>query len=161
MHGRRSSPHCRLVLHTVSSDTIRRRLWVLNVIKTTILSISWAVVGIATGYGLYDRGIGVPSPGRVKNFLFSVSSRPALGSTQHPIQWVPRVKRPRREADHSPPTSAEVKKIWIYTSTPSYAFIGTNLPFILHILVYNKTSYSTTNGLITLKPPWNFNKKLL
>jgi hypothetical protein len=29
------------------------------------------------------------SPGRVKNFLFSMSSRPALGSTQPPIQWVP------------------------------------------------------------------------
>jgi hypothetical protein len=29
------------------------------------------------------------SPGRVKNFLFSKLSRPALGSTQPPIQWVP------------------------------------------------------------------------
>jgi hypothetical protein len=28
------------------------------------------------------------SPGRVKNFLFSTLSRPALGSTQPPIQWV-------------------------------------------------------------------------
>jgi hypothetical protein len=29
------------------------------------------------------------SPGRVKNFHFSISSRLALGSTQPPIQWVP------------------------------------------------------------------------
>jgi hypothetical protein len=29
----------------------------------------------------------------------------------------PEVKRPGREADHSPPTSAEVKKMWIYTYT--------------------------------------------
>jgi hypothetical protein len=63
------------------------------------------------------------SPGRDKNFLFSKSPRPALRSTQPPIQWVPgalspRVKRPGRVVDHSPPTSAEVKKIWIYTSTP-------------------------------------------
>jgi hypothetical protein len=29
-----------------------------------------------------------------------------------------------READHSPPTSAEVKKMWIYTSTPPYAFMA-------------------------------------
>jgi hypothetical protein len=55
------------------------------------------------------------SPGRVKNFLFS-TSKPALGSTQPPIQWVPGtlppgVKRLRREADHSPPASAEVKKM--------------------------------------------------
>jgi hypothetical protein len=35
---------------------------------------------------LRDRG---SSPGRVKNFHFSISSRPALGSTQPPIQWVP------------------------------------------------------------------------
>jgi hypothetical protein len=44
------------------------------------------------------------NPGRVKNFLFSTSSRSALGSTQPPIQWVsgalsPGVKRPGREAD--------------------------------------------------------------
>jgi hypothetical protein len=30
----------------------------------------------------------------------------------------PGVKRPGHEADHSPPTSAEVKKMWIYTSIP-------------------------------------------
>jgi hypothetical protein len=34
----------------------------------------------------------------------------------------PGVKRQRREADHSPPSSAEVKKMWIYTSTPPYVF---------------------------------------
>jgi hypothetical protein len=45
-----------------------------------------------------------------KNFHFSMSSRPALGPTQPPMQRVPEVKRPRRGTDHSPPTSAEVKK---------------------------------------------------
>jgi hypothetical protein len=34
------------------------------------------------------------------------------------------VKRPGREADHSPPTSVEVKKMWIYTSTPPYTFMA-------------------------------------
>jgi hypothetical protein len=29
------------------------------------------------------------SPGRVKNFHFFMLSRPALGSTQPPIQWIP------------------------------------------------------------------------
>jgi hypothetical protein len=29
-----------------------------------------------------------------------------------------------READHSPPTSAEVKKMWIYTPTPPYVFMA-------------------------------------
>jgi hypothetical protein len=83
-----------------------------------------SAVGIATGYGLDDWEVGV------RIFLFSKSSKPALGFTQ-PIQWVsgalsPGVKRQRREADHSPPSSAELKKIWIYTrtSTPPYAFMA-------------------------------------
>jgi hypothetical protein len=65
----------------------------------------------------------------VTDFLFSMSPGPALGSTQPPNQWVsgalsPGVKRPGCEADHSPPASAEVKKMWIYTSTPLYAFMA-------------------------------------
>jgi hypothetical protein len=34
------------------------------------------------------------------------------------------VKRQWREADHSPPISTEVKKTWIYTSIPPYAFMA-------------------------------------
>jgi hypothetical protein len=61
------------------------------------------------------------SPGRVKHFLFFTLSGPAKGSTQPPIQCVPEtlspgVKRLGRETEHSPPPSAEVKKISIYTS---------------------------------------------
>jgi hypothetical protein len=36
----------------------------------------------------------------------------------------PGVKRPGREADNSPPTSAQVKKTWVCTSTPPYAFMA-------------------------------------
>jgi hypothetical protein len=55
-------------------------------------------------------------------FLFTTAFRPALGPTQSPIQWVTGalslgVKLPRREADHSPPSSAEVRNAWSYTST--------------------------------------------
>jgi hypothetical protein len=32
-----------------------------------------SAVGIATGYGLDERGVGVRVPGKVKNFLFSTS----------------------------------------------------------------------------------------
>jgi hypothetical protein len=46
-----------------------------------------------------------------------------LRSTQSPIQWVPGVKRPGRVADQSPPASAEVNKVWIYTTIPPYAFM--------------------------------------
>jgi hypothetical protein len=68
------------------------------------------------------------SPDSVKNFLFSTSSRPALGSTQPRIQWEPGalspgIKRPGRKTDHSTPTSAEVRKMWICTSTPPYVFM--------------------------------------
>jgi hypothetical protein len=48
-------------------------------------------------------------------FLLASVSRPALGPTQPPVQWVPWVlspwgkARPGRDADHSPPSSAEVK----------------------------------------------------
>jgi hypothetical protein len=42
------------------------------------------VVGIATT----TKGSGL-SLGRIKNFLFSTSSRPALGPTQPPIERVP------------------------------------------------------------------------
>jgi hypothetical protein len=34
-----------------------------------------------------------------------------------------KVKRLGRETDHSLPASAEVKKMWIYTPTPPYAFM--------------------------------------
>jgi hypothetical protein len=48
-----------------------------------------------------------------------------LGPTQFPVQCVPRAltpvaKRLGREADHSPPSSADVKNAWRYTSIPPY-----------------------------------------
>jgi hypothetical protein len=48
-------------------------------------------------------------------FLFTTASRTAVGTTQSPTQWVPEilslgVKRPGREADHSPPSSADIKE---------------------------------------------------
>jgi hypothetical protein len=57
-------------------------------------------------------------------FLFTTESRPALGTTQPPIQWVLGalwLRRQRREADHSPPSSVEVKNAWSYIPIPKYA----------------------------------------
>jgi hypothetical protein len=57
-------------------------------------------------------------------FLFTTASRPALGPIQPPIQWVAGalslgVKRPGREADHSPPSRAEVKEcVELYLHSP-------------------------------------------
>jgi hypothetical protein len=67
------------------------------------------------GYGLGDRGSRVRFlAGGLGIFLFTTVSRPALGPNQPPIQWVLGVLSlgamwPGREADHSPPSSAEVK----------------------------------------------------
>jgi hypothetical protein len=60
--------------------------------------------------------------------LFTTEYRPALGPTQPPIQWVRgalslRVKRPGREADHSPPNSAEVKEMLGAIRPPQYVFM--------------------------------------
>jgi hypothetical protein len=43
---------------------------------------------------------------------------------KHGVLLFPGVKLQGREADHSPPTSAEVKKMWIYTFTPLYVFMA-------------------------------------
>jgi hypothetical protein len=89
------------------------------------LTLDWRAVkraGIATANGLDESWWG-------QEFSLLHSSRPALG----PTQWVPGalspgVKWQGRKADHSSPASAEVKKMWIYTSTP---------PIRLHVVVLN------------------------
>jgi hypothetical protein len=85
-----------------------------------------SAVSIATGYGLDDRGVGVRVP--VRSRIFTSPRRPDR-PTQPPFRWVPEVlsptiKQPGREADRSSPTSAEVKKTWIYISSPPYAFMA-------------------------------------
>jgi hypothetical protein len=91
---------------------------------------SWdSAVGIVTRYGAGQPRGQSSSLGGGKNFHFYMSSELALGPTQPPMQWVagvlpPGVKWLRREADHSPPTSAEVKKTWVYISTPPYIFMA-------------------------------------
>jgi hypothetical protein len=64
---------------------------------------------------------GSSSLGRGWKFLFTTTSRLPLGRTQTPIQWVTvslslGVKQPKREAEHSPASNAEVKNAWSYTS---------------------------------------------
>jgi hypothetical protein len=79
------------------------------------------------GYGLEDQGF--ESQQSLRIFLFTTVSKPALGHTHPPIWWVPEalylgVKRSRRKSDYSPPSSAEVKNMWSYTSTSQYAFMA-------------------------------------
>jgi hypothetical protein len=74
----------------------------------TSIYVQWATSWTIGVLGFDSRrGLGI--------FLFTTASRTALGPTRPPIQWVPGalslgVKRPVREADNSPPSSAEVKE---------------------------------------------------
>jgi hypothetical protein len=73
-----------------------------------------SAVGTATGYGLDDRGVGVRVP--VGSRIFSPHIV-QTGSDAQPVSYPmgtpgapsPRVKQQGREADHSPPSCAEVK----------------------------------------------------
>jgi hypothetical protein len=102
--------------------------------------IAQSVKRLATA--LDGRGVGV----RVPVFLLSTLFRPILGPSQPSVQWVlcalsPGVKRPVPEADHSFPTCAEVKNMWIYTASPpclhgvvlNWLSTGTN--FLHHIYI--------------------------
>jgi hypothetical protein len=62
-----------------------------------IIRIRDSVVGIATGYGLNDRGLGVRVP--VGSRIFCSPRRPDLYPTGTGSSF-PGVKRPGREADH-------------------------------------------------------------
>jgi hypothetical protein len=84
----------------------------------TFTSMGWTI-GILGSDS--QRGLGI--------FPFTTGSRTALGPIQPPIQWVPGilslgVERQEPEADHSPPSSAEAKNVWGYTSTPPICLHG-------------------------------------
>jgi hypothetical protein len=127
----------------VNSSILRLRTfacytdWTIFFLSWSLLLIALArrnlvgthsLIGTATGYGMDDQGGRSSSPGRVKNFLFHFFQ---TGSGVHPTSYTmgtggsfPRVKRPEREADHSPPASVEVNKMWIYTTTPPYVLLA-------------------------------------
>jgi hypothetical protein len=75
-----------------------------------------SAVSTATGYGLDGRWVGV----RDFSLLHVVQARP--GAHQPSDIMGTGIYFPERKADHSPPTNAEVKKAWIYSSTPPHAF---------------------------------------
>lgn len=66
---------------------------------------------------------------RNRGSLLGKTLKPAVSLTRPPIQWEPdalstRVKRPRRETDHSSARSAKVKTEWSYASPPPICFYG-------------------------------------
>jgi hypothetical protein len=73
-----------------------------------------SAVDVVTAYGLDDLEVGVRVPAWTE---FSLLHIVHTGSGAHPAsnQWVPGAKRQGREADHSSPASANIKKMWICT----------------------------------------------
>jgi hypothetical protein len=67
----------------------------------------------------------------VKSFRFLCPDR--LRPTQPAVHWVPGIKRPGREAEHSPPFSANVKNAWSYISTPPYVYMASLSDKYIHI----------------------------
>jgi hypothetical protein len=73
-------------------------------------------VSIVSDYGLDDRLIEVLTPAEAKDFSSSLCVQTASEAQPVPCTIgtrgpIPRAKaRPGRDADHSPPTSAEVEK---------------------------------------------------
>ena len=67
-----------------------------------------------------NRGNVVPSPAveeKKDTFIFSRTPIPALDTTKPLIQQAAGIKRPRREAEHSPSSNLEVKNDWSYIPT--------------------------------------------
>jgi hypothetical protein len=100
-------------------------------------------VGRVTAYGLDGRG-SFPGGARDISPFHSVQSGSAADLASYPMGTGGsfhggRVKRLRREADHSPQSSAEVQGWWSYTSTPPHVFIawqlitGTASPYFLPV----------------------------
>jgi hypothetical protein len=85
--------------------------------------VQWHSAGLRAGRS------GVRFPAGAGNLFLHHRVQTGSGDTQPPIQWVPgalslEVKRPEGEADYSPPSSAEVKNTWSYTSTPPICLHG-------------------------------------
>jgi hypothetical protein len=125
----RLSASWRSFLRAITSIMRRAVRFVYPLLFKTLYSSSWdGTVLIATGYGLDDRGVGVRVP--VGSRIFSSPRRsdrlwgpPSLLSNGYRGTF-PAGKAAGREADHSPPTSAEVKETWVYTSTPPFVFMA-------------------------------------
>jgi hypothetical protein len=98
-----------LILFDITTDTKRS---VQNIILwTDYFDKIYSRIGSRYSTGLDGQG---SIPGSAIFLLFFTASRPALGPTQPPVQWVlgaisPGVKRTGRETDHPPTSTAEFK----------------------------------------------------
>jgi hypothetical protein len=116
-------PHfpLQLVQYSAIKNILKITFWIYVLRRLPVSCI----VCIVTGYGLDDQGVRFRVP--VGSRIFTSPSHPdwLWGPPRPPYPgFFPGIKWQEREADHLFPISAEVKKTWIYTSTPSYAFMA-------------------------------------
>jgi hypothetical protein len=108
----------------VSSESSRSfSLWVLSAFISVMSRDS--SVGIATGYGLDDRG-SISGKGRGFSLFNSVHTGSGAHTASYPMGTggsLPWVKRPRRESDHSSSSNSEVNNGKLYLHSP-YFFVA-------------------------------------
>jgi hypothetical protein len=78
-------------------------------------------IGIATDYGLDDQGVEVRVPVGSRMFTSPCHPERLCGPPSLLSSGYPGVKRQGRDAEHSPPSSAEVKKCGSIHPLPQYA----------------------------------------
>jgi hypothetical protein len=112
----------------------------------------WSVIVVRKESELlsrYSDGLRAGRPGfdsrqcKIFTYILSTTLRPNLRPIQPPIQWIPGalspgVKRQGREADHSPPSSAEA-------STPRYVFMAWRVGNSCLVARFNKGGLSSMN----------------
>ena len=103
---------CRGITGRSAFHTYRTRLNVAGIVQSI-----WRI-----GYGLNGPGGSNPARGK-RSLSYPKVSGLSLWPTLPPVQFVPGVRWPGREVNHSPRSSAEGKNEWSWTSTPLYAFI--------------------------------------
>jgi hypothetical protein len=121
-----SIKHVSKWIKIISNEKTIFKIWLKNYELLTSLSRD-SSVGIATGYGLDYGEVGRVPLGSRFSLLHVVETDSGAHPSSYPVgTWAlyPEVKGQGREAGHSSPTSAEVKKTWIYTSTLLYVFMA-------------------------------------
>lgn len=121
-----------------NNNSIRGKLYFWNVSPFSVGRDS--LVDIAIHYGTDGPGIeshwgrGFPQP-----------FRPTPGSIQPPAQWIsfPGINRPERGIDHTPPSSARLKKKKRHISTTVWVFMACHrVNFAFHASVCTNSVYN-------------------
>jgi hypothetical protein len=135
-------------------------LWILCDVESLLfmlINVSiWCKVGIAQWYSSGLRagwsGVRVSVRAMINFFLLVIMSRPAMGSTQSPTQWVPGalswgVKRPGRAAHYSLPSSTEVR---MRGAMPS--FLQCLHGFLLSLKKKHRDNFTFTSVFLKIGP---------